>query len=151
LKPEHSEQLCPGMTKPTQSHPAAIPEDLTQIASKFLQSFQDGGIFCIQGEMGAGKTTFVHAICRQFGVEFAGSPTFSLVNEYTSASGHRIYHFDLYRLKSCEEALDIGMDEYLLSEGYLFIEWPDVITALLPETSHCIIIRETNGIRNIEF
>lgn len=94
-------------------------------------------IFVFSGEIGAGKTTFIQALCELLGVEErVTSPTFSLVNEYTSgqeASGEPIYHLDLYRLKNLAEALDIGIEELLYSGRFCLIEWPELIASLLDE------------------
>ncbi len=139
------------MKEPVHIQTAENLEDLDQIAADFLKSFPDGGIFGIQGEMGAGKTTFVHAICKQFGLEFAGSPTFSLVNQYKTPAGLHMYHLDLYRLKNFEEALDIGIEEYLYQNGYVFIEWPGVIAELLPAHASKIHITEMKGQRKIAY
>lgn len=140
------------MKLPTQQHTSQQVKDLDVIAELFIANFPQGGIFCISGEMGAGKTTFVHAICRVLGLEFAGSPTFSLVNEYRTDTGIELLHFDLYRLKNLEAALDIGMDEYLERSGYILIEWPDIIQPLLPENAQRIEITvENDDIRLIKF
>lgn len=90
--------------------------------------------FAFYGEIGAGKTTFIQAICRQLGVhEGVVSPTFALVNEYESEAGAFIYHLDLYRLTNIDEALDIGIEDMLYDEHYCFIEWPELVEDLLPE------------------
>jgi tRNA threonylcarbamoyladenosine biosynthesis protein TsaE len=133
------------MIEPSTKHTAKQPTDLDQIAVQFIASFPRGGIFCIYGEMGAGKTTFVHAICRALGLEFAGSPTFSLVNEYQTVKGTDLLHFDLYRLKNLEAALDIGMDEYLERKGYIMIEWPEIIQPILPVTAQKVGITVLTG------
>ena len=97
--------------------------DLKKIASQFLADFAPSRIFAFHGDLGAGKTTFIKAICASLGVKDAmSSPSFSLVNEYHDEKGNSIYHFDLYRLKSPEEAFEIGMEEYLYSGNYCFIE-----------------------------
>ena len=89
-------------------------------------------IFLFYGDMGAGKTTFIKSLCEQLGVnETVTSPTFSIVNEYQS-KGIKIYHFDFYRLKNQNEALDMGYEEYFYSGNYCFIEWPEKISDLLP-------------------
>ena len=96
-------------------------------------------VILFNGEMGAGKTTFIKALCKSLGVDNAtSSPTFSLVNEYETINNQVVYHFDMYRLKSQNEALDMGIDEYLYSGNWCFIEWADKITDLLPE-NHSII------------
>ncbi|RZJ28875.1 MAG: tRNA (adenosine(37)-N6)-threonylcarbamoyltransferase complex ATPase subunit type 1 TsaE [Flavobacterium sp.] len=96
-------------------------------------------VILFNGEMGAGKTTFIKALCKELGVHNAtSSPTFSLVNEYISDSGKTIYHFDVYRLNSETEALDMGIEEYLYSGNYCFIEWAEKIPSLIPE-KHSVI------------
>ncbi|MDD3005244.1 tRNA (adenosine(37)-N6)-threonylcarbamoyltransferase complex ATPase subunit type 1 TsaE [Flavobacterium sp.] len=91
-------------------------------------------VILFNGMMGVGKTTFIKALCKALGVEDAtSSPTFSLVNEYETSKGETIYHFDVYRLKNEEEAYDMGMDEYLYSGAWNFIEWPEKIPSLIPE------------------
>ncbi len=96
-------------------------------------------VILFNGEMGAGKTTFIKSLCKNLGVDNAtSSPTFSLVNEYETTNNQIVYHFDMYRLKNQNEALDMGIDEYLYSGNWCFIEWADKITDLLPE-NHSII------------
>lgn len=105
--------------------------DLPGVAQQLLSSCTDKKIFAFLGEMGAGKTTLIGAMCRLLGVkEQVSSPTFAIVNEYRGIE--RIYHIDLYRLKTIEEALEIGMEEYLSGNDYCFIEWPQLIERLLP-------------------
>ena len=83
--------------------------------------------------MGAGKTTFIKAICRVIGVvDVVQSPTFSIINEYKTPGGESVYHFDFYRIKKTEEAFDIGYEDYIYSGSYCFIEWPELIAELLP-------------------
>jgi tRNA threonylcarbamoyladenosine biosynthesis protein TsaE len=92
-------------------------------------------VWLLQGQMGAGKTTLVQAVCRYWGVPDAVlSPTFSLVNEYRTAGGEPIYHFDFYRLRHLNEAVDLGAEEYFYSGAYCFIEWPERVAPLWPET-----------------
>ncbi|MBL7943166.1 MAG: tRNA (adenosine(37)-N6)-threonylcarbamoyltransferase complex ATPase subunit type 1 TsaE [Flavobacteriales bacterium] len=110
---------------------ADSPEALPAIAEKLLTAFSGRRVFLLYGEMGAGKTTFVRAVCRVLGAGEASSPTFSLVNEYSLPGGGRIFHLDLYRLKSLAEALDIGIEEYLAGDATLFIEWPGLIENLV--------------------
>lgn len=91
--------------------------------------------------MGAGKTTLIKAISKQLGVdEMANSPTFSIVNEYLGTND-KIYHFDLYRLNSENEAYDIGLEDYFLNEAWCFVEWPEIANNLLPEDVHTISIQ----------
>ena len=103
--------------------------------------------------MGAGKTTFIKAICENLGVEdMINSPTFSIVNEYLGADGNIIYHMDCYRIEKESEATDIGVTGYLYSGNYCFIEWPEKIKRLLPDDMVKVKIAETeNGIRIVEF
>ena len=125
---------------------AAIPK----IARTFLADFPSSRIFAFHGELGAGKTTFIKALCIELGVNDAmSSPSFSLVNEYHDTNGKPIYHFDLYRLKSPEEAFDIGMEEYLYSGNYCFVEWPERAEELLPQETVHIMIKAINGTREI--
>ena len=104
------------------------------------------------GEMGAGKTTLIKAVCDFLGVQDnVSSPTFSLVNEY-EGDGKLIYHFDFYRIKNEEEAYAIGFEEYEYTSDYLFIEWSENIPNLIPEEHHVITISiEENGLRRLEF
>lgn len=114
------------------------PEAFNQAATQLLQYAGQRRKMAFYGEIGAGKTTFIQAICRQLGVhEVVVSPTFALVNEYTyqNATGTKelIYHLDLYRLKKVQEALDIGIEDMLYDESYCFIEWPELVEELLPD------------------
>ena len=109
-------------------------------------------VILFNGEMGTGKTTFIKALCKNLGIENAtSSPTFSLVNEYESINNHIVYHFDMYRLKHQSEALDMGIDEYLYSGNWCFIEWADKIPDLIPE-NHSVITISTleDGKRALE-
>lgn len=114
---------------------AALPE----YSQRLLETFPNARVLAFTGEVGAGKTTFIQQICKQLGIiEVVSSPTFALVNEYgytDSMSGAKdsAYHLDLYRLRTIEEALDIGIEDYLYSGKYCFVEWPEIIEALLPE------------------
>lgn len=106
--------------------------DLPNIAQQLLTFAGNNRIFLFHGEMGAGKTTFIKALCMELGVtDQATSPTFSIVNEYI-AGDKKVYHFDFYRLKNQTEALDMGCEEYFYSGSYCFIEWPSQIPDLLP-------------------
>lgn len=109
---------------------------LPQAARSFVELMGDYTIFAFNGEMGAGKTTFIMDLCRALGVDddLAGSPSFALINEYRSDStAELIYHFDLYRLESLEEALDIGVEDYFDSGAVCLIEWPDRVADILPD------------------
>lgn len=111
-------------------------EALPQAAEEFLGLMDDATVYTFEGEMGAGKTTFINALCRALGVEDdpTGSPTFSIVNEYRSdTTAELIYHFDLYRLESLDEAVDMGIEDYLDCGALCLIEWPDVVDPMLPD------------------
>lgn len=126
------------------------PDELELVAGEFLKKFDSPVVVLFEGRMGAGKTTFIKRICALKGIEGVDSPTFSLVNEYEDSKGNKIFHFDLYRLKSLEEALDFGFEEYLDQEAYVFIEWPEKIIPLLDEY-HTVKIEDTGESRRITF
>ena len=113
-------------------------QDIERAAVEFIQyisqSDAQSNIFAFYGHMGAGKTTFVTAICKALGVEdTVNSPTFTIVNEYRAAKGFPVYHFDFYRINKLQEAYEIGIDEYFSGDGLCLIEWPEKIEELLPE------------------
>lgn len=110
-------------------------EDLDRAAREFLEAIGDAALVAFYAPMGAGKTTFTTAICKALGVQedAISSPTFAIVNEYRSGEGEPIYHFDFYRIERPEEALDIGLYDYLDSGDLCLMEWPENIEALLPE------------------
>ena len=115
---------------------------LQEAAAEFLSAKGNGSIFVFEGEMGAGKTTFISELCRQLGAEDDfGSPTFSIVNEYLDSSGSPIYHFDFYRIENPQEALDMGVEEYFNSGDLCLIEWPDRLGTLLPQDATIVKIR----------
>lgn len=125
-------------------------DEIDQIAFQIL-SKNPNKIILFNGEMGVGKTTLIKAVTKALGViEATSSPTFSLVNEYQTQKGKIVYHFDLYRLKKEEEAYDIGIDEYLYSDNWCFIEWAEKIPNLIPR-EHTIIKlkRSPNGKRQL--
>ncbi|ALL04105.1 tRNA threonylcarbamoyladenosine biosynthesis protein TsaE [Pedobacter sp. PACM 27299] len=106
---------------------------LDEAAQKVLEFAQNEHFFIFEGDMGAGKTTFIKALAKALGVtDVVSSPTFSIVNEYEGKDGI-IYHFDFYRLKNLQEAYDIGYEEYFYSENICLIEWPEKVEELLPE------------------
>ena len=129
-------------------------EELNDAAKKLLEAYPDKRLFAFNGSMGAGKTTFIKSICAELGVhEDVVSPTFSIVNEYISGTGEAMYHFDFYRIKKKEEILDIGSDDYFYSGSYCFMEWPELVEELLPESIVYIAIKENieDGSRIIEY
>ena len=108
-------------------------QDLPQIAQEVISFGKNYKIWLFEGEMGAGKTTLIKAICKELGVSgHVQSPTFALINEYVTDSGEEIYHFDFYRIKNEDEAMDIGVEDYLFSGERCFIEWASKIENLLP-------------------
>ncbi len=128
--------------------------DLEAIAAKLLDAYPGQRIFALYGEMGSGKTTFVKAACKLLRVEDAiSSPTFAIVNVYKTADDSFVNHFDCYRMKSIEEAYDIGYEDYFFAGDYCFIEWPEIIEPLLPEETVTVKIQidKTTGVRTISF
>ena len=126
-------------------------DNLKQAAELFVKQMNGAKIFAFYGEMGAGKTTLIKEVCKTLGVEEnITSPTFSLVNEYIMNSEGYIYHFDCYRLKDIDEALNIGAEDYFYSGHVCFIEWPERIEALLPDqTVHVQISVQPDGSRKV--
>lgn len=109
-------------------------KDLKTAARQLLDQFGSRRVFAFYGGMGAGKTTFIKEICRELGsLDTITSPTFAIINEYTTSSDSLIYHFDFYRIKSIQEAYDLGYEDYFFSGNYCFVEWPERIESLLPE------------------
>jgi tRNA threonylcarbamoyladenosine biosynthesis protein TsaE len=116
-------------------------ENINEVAASFLQTIGQKKVIALHGQMGAGKTTFVHAICDTLGVKAAvSSPTFSIINEYKSAEGDIIYHLDLYRLKDEQEAINAGVEDCLYSGNLCLVEWPEITPDLFPDdTVHCYL------------
>ena len=109
-------------------------EKIREAARQFIDNMGDANVFALYGKMGAGKTTFIKAICEELGVEdTVNSPTFAIVNEYTAGNGAPVYHFDFYRIKKLEEVYDMGYEEYFDSGNICLIEWPELIDELLPD------------------
>jgi tRNA threonylcarbamoyladenosine biosynthesis protein TsaE len=125
--------------------------ELDAVAGQLIDAGRSHSVWLFDGEMGAGKTTLIKAVCRRLGVvNTVQSPTFSIVNEYVTISGEPIYHFDCYRLRDEEEALDSGLEEYIDSGEYCLIEWPERIAGLLPPDAWTIHLQVENGERVIE-
>jgi len=126
--------------------------ELPLVAKQLLTYANGDKFFIFEGEMAAGKTTFIKAFCEEIGIkDVVSSPTFSIVNEYESETGP-VYHFDFYRLKSQQEAFDIGYEEYFYSGNYCLIEWPTKVEDLLPEKYIKVEIEITgNELRNFTF
>ncbi|MEJ5993863.1 tRNA (adenosine(37)-N6)-threonylcarbamoyltransferase complex ATPase subunit type 1 TsaE [Pedobacter sp. Du54] len=117
--------------------------ELNSVAEALLTFANGEKFFVFEGEMAAGKTTLIKAFCSVLGVnDVVSSPTFSIVNEYSSANG-LVYHFDFYRLKNLQEAFDIGYEEYFYSNTYCLVEWPTKVQELLPEKYVKVEIRIT--------
>lgn len=116
-------------------------EEIDEVASQVLAA-NPNKVILFHGEMGAGKTTFIKALSKALGVKDAtSSPTFSLVNEYQTVDNKTLYHFDVYRLKNENEALDMGIEDYLYSGNWCFIEWAEKIPNLIPEQHSVIEIK----------
>ena len=126
-------------------------EQIGGAARQFVSQIGDRRVFAFYGSMGAGKTTFIKAVCEQLGVQdVITSPTFAIVNEYTGDS--TIYHFDFYRIKKLEEVYDMGYEDYFYSGSLCFIEWPELIEELLPDDAVKVSIAEQeDGSRTVTF
>ena len=127
-------------------------ENIADAAKMFLAEAGDRRVFAFHGGMGAGKTTFIKALCSELGVtEVVASPTFAIVNEYMAQNGEPVYHFDLYRVKTMDEACDFGCEDYFYSGSYCFIEWPELVEPLLPDdTADVCITVDDEGHRAVE-
>lgn len=127
-------------------------DELQEAARKFVSNMGDDTVFAFYGAMGAGKTTFIKAVCQMLGVtDPITSPTFAIVNEYRSdLQGELIYHFDFYRIKKLEEVYDMGYEDYFYSGALCFIEWPELIEDLLPGQAVKVTIEEVeDGARKL--
>lgn len=127
--------------------------DLDRAAREFLRQTEGVSVYAFYGSMGAGKTTFISAVCRVLGVEDeVASPTFTIVNEYLTGDGRPVYHFDFYRIEKISEALDIGYEEYMDSGDLCFMEWPEKIEQILPDDALKVCISENaDGSRTLSF
>lgn len=120
-------------------------KDLTTAAKSIIKEFPDQRIFALQGEMGAGKTTFTKVFYKALGVDDeVSSPTFAIANIYNSSNHGEVYHFDFYRLESAQEAMDIGFEDYVYSGNYCLMEWPDLIFDYIPRPFVEITIEHTD-------
>lgn len=118
---------------------------LPEAANKFLEVASAVKVWIFNGDMGAGKTTLIKELCKRLGViDSMSSPTFSIVNEYWTNDETKIFHFDFYRIKKEEEAIDIGVEDYFYSGSYCFIEWPERIPSLLPDQYASITLETTD-------
>lgn len=128
--------------------------EIEEAAKSFVEVMDQSTVFAFYGKMGAGKTTFIKAVCETLGVtDVVNSPTFSIVNEYRSdTTGELIYHFDFYRIKKLEEVYDMGYEDYFYSGAVCFIEWPELIEDLLPGDAVKVMIEEKeDGSRVVTF
>jgi tRNA threonylcarbamoyladenosine biosynthesis protein TsaE len=126
--------------------------EIHKAAGQFVAGMGNDKVFAFYGAMGAGKTTFIKAVCEELGVqETITSPTFAIINEYRDSGGNSIYHFDFYRIQKLEEAFDFGYEDYFYSGNLCFIEWPELVEPLLPANTVRVCITGTdNGTRTIE-
>lgn len=126
-------------------------DKIQEAARQFVCQMGDAKVFAFYGKMGAGKTTFIKAICQELGVEdVITSPTFALVNEYTAGDGSPIFHFDFYRVKKLEEVYDMGYEDYFYSGALCLMEWPELVEELLPQDAVAVTIHaNADGSRSI--
>ena len=128
-------------------------ETIHEAAKQFIAAMEDNTVFAFYGKMGAGKTTFIKAVCEELGVtDVINSPTFAIVNEYRSdETGELIYHFDFYRIQKIDEVYDMGYEDYFYSGALCFIEWPELIEDVLPGDAVKVCIEEqADGTRSIQ-
>ena len=118
-------------------------EEIAVAAKEFVAAMGERKVFAFYGKMGAGKTTFIKAVCEELGVEdVINSPTFAIVNEYVDGQGEPVYHFDFYRIKNLQEVKDLGYEDYVYSGNVCFLEWPELIENLLPDDAVKVTIEE---------
>ena len=124
--------------------------DLYSAAKAIIDFYPDNRVFALYGQMGVGKTTLIKEFCSYLGVfDNVTSPTFAIVNQYTTSSKDLIYHFDFYRIKNISEVYDLGYEDYFYGGDYCFIEWPELVDGLLPESYVIIKIEEKDNTRII--
>lgn len=128
-------------------------DDIQKVADEFLVLTKGKTKFAFFASMGAGKTTFIKALCHQLGVvSNVTSPTFSIVNEYKTQLGIPVYHIDFYRIKRIQEAYDLGYENYFFNDYYCFVEWPEMIESIIPSDFVCVkIVQNDDFSRVIEF
>ena len=128
-------------------------DHIREAAREFIEHIGEHRVFAFYGKMGAGKTTFVKAVCEELGVDdVITSPTFAIINEYETPSNSPIYHFDFYRIKKLEEVYDMGYEDYFYSGALCFIEWPELIEDILPDDAVRVSIAEQeDGSRVVSF
>ncbi len=129
-------------------------DNIHEAVREFIQNMGNGNVFAFYGKMGAGKTTFIKAVCEELGVDdVITSPTFAIVNDYTSSKDDsHIFHFDFYRIKKLEEVYDMGYEDYFYSGSLCFIEWPELIEDILPGDAVKVTISQLeDGNRVVEF
>jgi tRNA threonylcarbamoyladenosine biosynthesis protein TsaE len=125
-------------------------KELHSAAQSFISITRGFSKFAFYGPMGSGKTTLIKAVCKELGaIDVVTSPTFALVNEYRTANGEMLYHFDLYRINSIDELYDLGYEEYFYSNHYVFIEWAGKAEALFPDSTIKITLEETSPDRRL--
>ena len=118
-------------------------EEIAVAAKEFVAAMGERKVFAFYGKMGAGKTTFIKAVCEELGVEdVINSPTFAIVNEYVDGQGEPVYHFDFYRIKNQQEVMDLGYEDYVYSGHVCFMEWPELIENLLPDDAVKVTVEE---------
>lgn len=129
-------------------------DSIHEAAREFIKNMGTGHVFAFYGKMGAGKTTFIKAVCEELGVDdVITSPTFAIVNDYTSSKDDsHIFHFDFYRIKKLEEVYDMGYEDYVYSGSLCFIEWPELIEDILPgDAVKVTVTQNEDGGRVVEF
>ena len=118
-------------------------DTIHEAAKEFIKGMGDGKVYAFYGKMGAGKTTFIKALCEVLGVkDVITSPTFAIINEYTDGNDNPIYHFDFYRIKKLEEVYDMGYEDYFYSGNLCLLEWPELVEDVLPENVIKVTIEE---------